>query len=220
MTDFILPASSEHTAVFGRNGSGKTVFLTWLLSHASITERPWIIIDHKQDQYLSSIPRINKIKFGELPKHAGLYLMRAGANDDDRLDQYLYSVLARGETGIFTDEGYSMPQREPRYRGFKTVLSQGRSKHVPVLFATQRPSWINKSILSESNYFAAFHLHLVSDKKRALEFMPARSVERLDDYHAHWYDVRRDAYMQIAPVDNDESFSRIDQRLRPRVRML
>lgn len=220
MSDFRLPNASERTVVIGRTGSGKTYFMAWLLSHASLTERPWIIIDTKDDKYLSSLPRVEKIKFGELPRYPGLYIMRTKVSETGELDDYLKRILEKGNTGVFTDEGADIPQREPRYTGLKAIFAKGRSKRVPILFATQRPSHINKSVFSEGDYFASFHLHIEGDRKRALEFMPEQAGNRLDEFHCHWYDVKKDAYFIIGPVNNDDTMARLDERLRPRVHMV
>ena len=213
---FRLPNERERAAVFGRTGSGKTVFLTWLLSHASIEDRPWIIIDHKNDNYLKRLPRVERIKLGELPKYPGLYIVNARFDDDDAVETYLHRILERGNTGVFTDEGASIPQREPKYSGLKAIFAQGRSKRTPILFATQRPSWINKSVLAESDFFASFHLQNADDRERSLKFMPPQAERRLDDYHSHWYDVKKDAYFVISPVDEAETLQRLEDRLKPR----
>ena len=136
------------------------------------------------------------------------------------MDEYLHQILARGNMGVFTDEGSNIPQREPRFVGLKSLFAQGRSKRTPVLFATQRPSWINKSVLSEGDFYASFHLQHEDDRDRAAAFMPQDVKKRLDDYCAHWYDVKQDYYTTIRPVDENETLERLDDRLRPRGRFL
>lgn len=219
-TEFRLPDISERAMVFGRTGSGKTVFMTWLLSRASITEIPWIVIDHKQDAYLAGLPRIKEIDIGELPRHPGLYLVKANYRHDTRVDELLSAVLAKGNIGVFTDEASSIPQREPRFVGLKSLFAAGRSKRTPVLFGTQRPSWINKSVLSESDFFAGFYLQNEDDMARARKFVGARFDERLPSYHAHWYDVKQDAYFRLLPVDEADTMQVLDERLKPRQRLI
>ena len=215
--EFRLPNARERAVVFGRTGSGKTVFMTWLLSHASIDERPWIIIDHKNDGYLAKLPRVQKIRLGELPKSPGLYIVNPSYKEDEAVDNYLHAILTRGNTGVFTDEGSAIKQAEPRYVGLKALFAQGRSKRTPVLFATQRPSWINKSVLSEGDYYALFHLQNGEDRDRARSFMGDIDLEqRLDEYFCHWYDVKQNASFKIRPVNEDETFERLEDRLRPR----
>jgi DNA helicase HerA-like ATPase len=220
MSEFKLPNSKERVVVFGRTGSGKTVFLTWLLSMASIDERPWIIIDHKNDGYLKNLPRVEKIKLGELPKQPGIYIVNPQMTQDEELDAYLHKILSKGNTGVFTDEGSTIPQREPRYVGLKSLFAQGRSKRTPILFATQRPSFLNQSVLSEGDYYAAFHLQHEPDRERAARFIPGGIEPRLDDYHSRWYDVKQDAHFVIPPVDEDQALERIDRRLKPRINLL
>lgn len=215
-----LPVGTERAAVFGRTGSGKTIFLTFLLSHASIETRPWIIIDHKQDEYLRNLPRVQEINRGEIPRAPGVYISSWNFDNQEELEVYLHRIIGRGNVGLFTDEGSSLPQREPRYTGLKEIFAKGRSKRVPVLFATQRPAWLNQSILSESDYFASFYLQNEPDRDRVASFIPGGVEERLDDYFAHWYDVKRDARMVIAPVDEDEALQRLDERLKPKRKYL
>jgi len=214
--EFKLPNSRERVAVFGRTGSGKTVFMTFLLSRASITERPWIIIDHKNDDYLTKLPYAEQIKLGTLPKYPGLYIVKPSFQQDEEVDAYLHSILRKGNIGVFTDEGSSIKQAEPRFTGLKSIFAQGRSKRTPILFATQRPAWINKSVLSESDYFACFHLQTQQDKDRVHDFMTILDEETpLDRFHCHWYDVKQDRYFRLSPVNEQETLQVLEDRLKP-----
>jgi DNA helicase HerA-like ATPase len=219
---FKLPNATERAVIFGRTGSGKSVFMVWLLSHASIEERPWIILDYKQDHYLKSIPYAQKLKLGDLPKKAGIYIVNIDYRNDaeETVDDYLFSILKRGNIGVFIDEGSNLPQREPKYRGLKAIFAQGRSKKVPFLFATQRPAWINKSVLSEADYYVSFALATDSDKARVKEFMPEEATGPLAAYHCHWYDIKQDAYFMVRPVNEDETFNRLSERLKPKIRLI
>ena len=44
-----FPDDSHRHAIFGRTGTGKTVFGLWCLSQRSYDKIPWIIIDFKRD---------------------------------------------------------------------------------------------------------------------------------------------------------------------------
>ena len=221
MPDFILPNDRERVFIMGRTGSGKSVFAVWLLSHANIDEMPWVILDYKQDAYLRSIPYHKTLELGHVPREPGIHIVNVDFKTDDEIvDDYLFSILKRGKCGLFCDEGTNIPQREPRYRGLKAIFAQGRSKRVPAILATQRPAWINQSVVSESDYYAAFHLQKADDRQRAREFMPEHVENRLDDYHSHWYDVKKDAYFHLGPVDEAETFERLSVRLKPKVRLI
>lgn len=146
--------------------------------------------------------------------------MSPSYSQDDEVNAILFAAMKRGNVGLVFDEGSSVPQREPKYIGLKTVLAQGRGKRVPVIFGSQRPKYINKSLLTEGDFFARFHLSYGQDAEYVSEFMPVAANNRLDDYHSHWYDVHQDRLFILSPVNDDETLARFDERLRPRRTLL
>lgn len=219
MSSFRLPDATKRTVVLGRTGSGKTLFMRWLLSLMPLETMPWIVFDYKQAGDFD-IPYARRIKIGTLPREPGLYIIEPSFNDDEKIDAYLFGLLRHGNTGLLFDEGAAVPQREPRFLGLKTVLSQGRGKRVPVIFGSQRPRHINKSLLSEGDFFARFHLSYDGDIASVNEFMPKAAAEPLDDYQAYWYDVGKDRLSILLPVDDDATHARLEDRLKPRRRLL
>lgn len=215
-----LPDASKRTVVLGRTGSGKTLFMRWLLSLMPIETMPWVVLDYKQAGDFSDIPYTQKISFGTLPTKPGVYILEPSFSDDEKVDQYLLDILRHGNTGLLFDEGAAVPQREPRFLGLKTVLSQGRGKRVPVIFGSQRPRHINKSLLSEGDFFARFHLSYDGDIAAVNEFMPKEAQEPLDDFNSYWYDVGKNRLAILAPVDDDATAERLEERLKPRRRLL
>lgn len=218
--EFRLPDDTKRTIILGRTGSGKTKFSRWLLSMSPIESMPWIVIDYKQSGDYSDIPFAQTLKKMTLPDKPGVYILNADYRDDEKMDAFLFSVLKRGNTGLLFDEGAAVPQREPRFVGLKSVLAQGRGKRVPVIFNSQRPKHINKSLLSEGDFFARFHLSYGGDADYVNEFMPPLAQTHLPDYHSHWYDIGRQNLFQIGPVDDDDTLYRFDERLRPKRRLL
>lgn len=206
--------------MLGRTGSGKTLFMRWLLSLMPIETMPWVVFDYKQAGDFSDIPYTHKIRVGELPTRPGVYICEPSFYDDEKVDSHLLDILRHGNTGVLFDEGAAVPQREPRFLGLKTMLSQGRGKRVPVIFGSQRPKHINKSLLSEGDYFARFHLSYDGDADAVNEFMPKASQEPLDDFHSYWYDVGKNRLSILGPVDDDLTAERFEDRLKPRRRLL
>lgn len=215
-----LPDASKRTVVLGRTGSGKTIFMRWLLSLMPVETMPWIVFDYKQAGDFSDIPYTQEISMGALPKKPGVYILEPSFSDDEKVDQYLLDILRHGNTGVLFDEGAAVPQREPRFLGLKTVLSQGRGKRVPVIFGSQRPRHINKSLLSEGDFFARFHLSYDGDIAAVNEFMPNAAQEPLDDFQSYWYDVGKNRLSILAPVDDDATYERLEERLKPKRRLL
>ena len=88
-----------------------------------------------------------------------------------------------------------------------------------VIACFQRPAHINRSVLSESEFFAVFHLQSEADRKRVYDFSPSKMKleKRIDDYHCRWYDVKRDFICTLSPVPNDDVIKQeFEERLKPR----
>lgn len=220
--NFRLPNSTQRAVVIGRTGSGKTTLGFWLLSLAPFDRQPYVIVDYKGDDLLNSSGRIREIGLNEIPVHPGLYRVSPRPEiDDDAVDAWLWNIWKRENTGLFIDETYRLPNKGA---AFNACLTQGRSKHIPVICLTQRPAWLSKFVFSEADFFAVMHLNERTDRKRVQEFIPQERLDieqRLPDYHAHWYDVGTDNAYLLQPVEPAAVLTeRIHDRLKPRRRII
>lgn len=182
-----LPDDTERHAIVGSTGSGKTVFGLWCLSQRNYDQMPFIIVDFKREGLIAEIPRLEEIDIdGKIPKHAGLYVVRPGVLDVDagNVTEFLFRVWDREHTGLFIDEGYMIPPRDP---GLRTVLTQGRSKHIPVISLSQRPAHISPFLLSEAEFKSVFYLEHPRDIERLNEWMPRVAPDKLPDHESYWY---------------------------------
>ena len=109
-----FPNDSHRHAIFGRTGTGKTVFGLWCLSQRSYDKIPWIIIDFKRDKVIRRLPQLTEVRIDQAPpKHRGLYVVRPSPADadDGLVTQYIYRIWAREGlehssrqgTGLFID---------------------------------------------------------------------------------------------------------------------
>lgn len=215
-SDFRLPGPTHRAWVGGRTGSGKTQYGDWLLSHANFDEQPWVIIDYKYDDLLNSVDRVKEIGISEkLPKHPGLYITHPLPSEEEEVEAWLWKVWARERIGLFVDEGYRMPAS--RRGAFNAILTQGRSKKIPAIVLSQRPSFLPKFVFTEADFFTVFHLSNPDDRKTVEGFTdPDMYSVRLADYHSRWYDVAKDKFLIVKPVPSaDEIASRIHDRLVP-----
>lgn len=220
MADIRLPGITHRTAIVGRTGSGKTRFGAWLLSLSPFNKIPYVIIDHKREGLFEGIDRIKEIDYSELPKQPGLYLLQPDTRHethDADLDKWILNALDREKIGLYIDEGYSI---RPQSRALRTVLTQGRSKKVPVITLSQRPSQISRFVFTEADFFAFFQLSIEDDRKTAQSFAPRNRINLdvpVPPYHSYWYDVARDKVDVFGPVPDDlEIIDRIDARLTPK----
>jgi hypothetical protein len=222
VNDLRLPGLTHRTAIVGRTGSGKTRFGMWLLSLSPFDKIPYVIVDHKREGMFEGIDRIKQISYSETPKIPGLYLLQPDTRDeshDEFLDHWMLNALDREKIGMYIDEGYSIRQHS---RALQTVLTQGRSKNVPIITLSQRPSKVSTFVFSEADFLAFFQLSREDDRKTAQSYAPKNRINLdtpLPSFHSHWYDVAKDTVNVFGPVPSDEIIlENIDRRLAPKKR--
>jgi len=204
-----LPNSRQRTLVIGRTGSGKTVAAVWHLSNANFLSQPWIVFNHKQDDLVNSIPGAQFVGLDELPKKPGIYIYSPMPDkDDEAVDELLWRIHARGKTGIYIDEGYMIPPRSP---ALNAAYTQGRSKQIPMITLSQRPSRISRFAISESDFFQVFHLVDERDHDTVKGFISIpRGVkfgeinDALPKHHSMYYDVAQKKLEILSPVPDEE----------------
>lgn len=216
MSEFSLPTVNQRVSIMGRTGSGKTVAGVWLLSEAPFDRQPYIIFDYKRDRLLQSIERIEEIDLRETPRKPGLYKVSPRPEiDDDAVNDFLWRQLDAEDRGLFFDEAYMIPSKG----AFNAILTQGRSKNIPVIALTQRPAFISRFVFTESDHFGVFHLNDKDDWKKVERFVPADLSKRKPEFHFHWYDVGKHSLFMMRPVpDTDMLLERFADRLQPKRR--
>ena len=224
-SDFRIPRDDERLTILGCTGSGKTTLAFWVLSKSPFHQKPYIMVDYKGDDLAGSIDRIKEIGLNEkIPSSPGLYIVRPLPSDIEAMEEWLWKVWHKENTGLFIDEAYLLPNKN----ALKNLLAQGRSKRIPVIAASQRPVDVPRSIFSEASHIALFRLNDRRDKKIVAEFTPEGMTEkRLPDYHSFWYNVADHKiddpvpYFTLQPVPNaDEIADVINDRLKPTTHLI
>ena len=210
-----LPGPTHKLAIVGRTGSGKTVAAVWHLSNADFDERPWIILDYKNDELINGINRAKVIGFEELPEDPGIYILKIIPGDEEKVSAWFYSVWKRGDMGVLIDEGYMI---DPREKWFNACLTQGRSKRISIIVLSQRPVWLSRFVFSEADFFQIFDLTHVKDMDKVREYVRDDGSQQMDEplqnYHSWYYDVSRKRLDTFGPVPNQERIlEAIDARL-------
>lgn len=205
-----FPDDTQRHAIYGQTGTGKTTFALWCLSRRSWHRMPWVIIDSKLDPGIAQIPRLEEIDInGKPPKKKGLYVVRPmpGDFDDGHVSSWLMRVWSQEHTGIFIDEGYSF---RPQDRALRAILTQGRSKRIPVIALAQRPAWVSPYIHSESEYKTAFYLQTPADIDRMREwFPPGYDNENLPDHYSYWYGRPGREFVRFGPCPPEDEIMQV-----------
>lgn len=209
-----FPGPTERALIIGRTGSGKTVLASYILSLQDIEARPWIIFNAKRDPLFEELAERKAIR-GELgvnskpPKSPGLYVVHyLPAGQDKQIEALLWRIWEKGNIGIWVDEMYSFPQGD----AFAAILTQGRTKRLPVIALAQRPTHISRFAVSETSYFACFRIIDDRDWKTIRGFCPVPDPFRPAEYSCFWYDVKRDQKFMLQPVRHESIGAIIAQK--------
>jgi hypothetical protein len=203
-----LPDDTNRISILGTTGSGKTVAGIWHLSHADFITKPWIIYDFKRDPLLAEIEQLEgstEITTNDLPTEPGLYFVHPHPDDTDAVQNQLRGVWERRNIGIYIDEGYMVSTAPNKRSWFRTLLTQGRSLHIPIITLAQRPSWIDRFVFSESEFFQVFRLNHSGDRKKVMEYVPADLSAPLPEYHSYYHDVGANKTFIVKPVPTGDA---------------
>lgn len=211
---------TKRHVVIGRTGSGKTVAGLWFLSGRSFDKMPWIIFDTKGDELIARMEDELDVPVIDIrsrpPKKPGLYIVRPIPEaDDGAFNAFLTAIWTRGSTGLYFDEGYMVPDAAP----IRAILTQGRSKRIPVIMNSQRPVWLSRFVFSESEFFSIFDLTDERDYPSVQAFV--RTKLDIDnpppDFHSLYYDVGKREGIMLSPVpDGDSTLEIFRTRLAPK----
>jgi hypothetical protein len=212
---FRLPTSSQRIAIVGRTGSGKTIAGLWHLSNANFDVMPWVIIDYKTDDHIALIDRAQYIDLDFTPKNPGIYIVQPEP-DDPRMFDFLTRIWQRTHIGVYLDEGYMIAENKNAEKRFKTLLTQGRSKHIPMIVLSQRPVWISRFVWSESDFYQVFDIAMEDDVDTIERMLPKGAFVRMPDFHSIYYDVSKRHLTYLAPVPDETTLiEKINVRLKP-----
>lgn len=222
MKEWRLPNTQERVAVIGRTGSGKTRLASFILSYAPYDKMPWVIFDFKGEELFNGIEHLREIGFKDKPKEPGLYRISPRPNEAEETEDFMWGIHERGRTGCYFDETLQIPGHY-KAGAFRALLTQGRSKRIPCILNTQRPSGVSPYVFSEADHFAIFHLNRREDVDAVRSYV-SDDVDLhapLPQYHSRWYDVKDDATYHLRPVEDDAAIlARFNSRLKPRSRFI
>lgn len=213
-----LPDDTQRHMIYGKTGSGKTVVGLWALEKRNFLSRPWFILDFKRDPTIKRIPRLEQVDIRDKPtKHPGLYVVRPFPGDEDEVTKFLWNVWQRENTGLFIDEGYMVGRFN---KALSAILTQGRSKHIPMIGLSQRPSWLSPFWMSEADFHQVMYVSRPTDIKALREWIPGWMPSQVQDYTSQYFDVSNNDLTYLRPVPpEDEILNRFDKKMPRRVRL-
>jgi hypothetical protein len=214
----MLLEKGQRGLLVGQTGSGKTQNALFQLRHSQVW--PVTIFDTKIEDEFIGLPEdgdtleiTNSIgEYREVMRRARkdrptFLVVRPGRGElsnPEILNEYCTVAYERGGAGLYYfDEIYSWHTQGRAPDGLLELLTRGRSKGKTVLMATQRPAWLSRFCLTESQKFYIHWLIDERDAKSLASVIPG--FDQLDDppLHHFWhYDMakHREPPKLFAPV--------------------
>jgi hypothetical protein len=193
-----FPNDTDRISIVGTTGSGKTVAGLYHLSHRDLENSIWYVYDFKRDDLINGIPDIQHVALSDkLAERPGVYVVHPRPGNEDAVEDHMLRIWDQEDIGVYVDEGYMIGQRSP---AFRALLTQGRSKHIPMIVLSQRPVYMDRFVFSESQFFQVFRLQHEDDISSTEKFIPYNLKARLPRYHSYYYDVVDDKLVVLSPV--------------------
>jgi Type IV secretion-system coupling protein DNA-binding domain len=225
---FYLPRNDEHTAVVGRNGTGKTALGAYLLATKNLAKETWIVLDYKGEEIFAALTKARSITLNDVPQEPGLFIISLRPDLEDETEEWLWKIWGHNNIGVYVDEGYMLPNIDKG--AYQALLTQGRSKRNPTITLTQRPVKISPFVFSEASHVVVFDLNAKHDRKTVedrtgegfMSWLPSEyALTGLPRYHARWYGVKTDSRWIATPVPEPKKIVKLlDDQLKPVRRFL
>lgn len=212
------PTDTQRISIVGRTGSGKSVAGLFHLSRANWHQQPYVVYDFKRDSLIAEIEALEgavTLPIGEVPHAPGLYIVHPLPHESDLVEVQMWRIWEQGYTGVYADEGYMVCGPANSNSAFRALLTQGRSKHIPIIINSQRPVWLDRFVFSESDFYQIFQLNHAGDRKKMMEYIPAKLDAPLPAYHSYYHDVAAAETYVLKPVPKpDEIVAVFNRRLK------
>lgn len=228
----ILPEKGQRTLTAGATGSGKTYFNVWAMLHEP--HAPMLIFDTKDEEKFPTLPKARVVTTWDGPEGViettddetvDYIVFRpavAELAEPDKLDAYLHRAYELAGSGgplagvpIYIDEIYSFHKNGRAGPGLVALLTRGRSRGLTTLMSTQRPSFLSRFAITESQRFYIFRL--VDRRDRQIlgnvipnfddDYQAADESGALKDNMFFYYKIGDRKAQLMKPVVLDKKFS-------------
>lgn len=177
--------TNERIAFIGRTGSGKT----FLAERLTAGLRRLVIIDPNEvltNRFLPHVPWEKGIKYLEEGREARLYVSEDNPAAYERYFRHIYEQVR--QVVVYIDEAYGVaPPNVGASDALWALYTRGRARGIGMWASTQRPRFIPRFMLSESEWFFVFQLQLADDRDYIARITHAALRRRVPDRHGFYY---------------------------------
>ena len=200
-----FPNPDERALIVGQTGSGKTQFAVWLLEKLN---RRTVIYDSKYDATFERyyiVSEVSHIK--RMLEYENIVVFRpepkilTDAGEMDKLLQWHYENLP--DSICYIDEIYQFHEGNRPGPGLLGCLTRGRSRNISTIMSTQRPLYLSRFCLTESQLFYVFNLIDKKDTDRLGDVIPMmrdKNLKQLPKFWFRFYRAGSDRVITCKPV--------------------
>jgi energy-coupling factor transporter ATP-binding protein EcfA2 len=194
--------------IAGKTGSGKTRAALYLLHF--LNDYPCYIFDTKIEKAFTQIlgktaQVVDGIAdYDPLTATKPFIILRPTAEEStspELIDSVIYRIHNAVEgCCIYIDEAYQVHINGRAGPGLTGLLTRGRSRDQTAIISTQRPVWISRFCLTESDDYFIFRLSDLADRKRFREVIADDAIlNTASKYHFWHYNNADDEAEYFAP---------------------
>lgn len=205
----------ERGFIVGQTGSGKSYGAAFMLRYSP---QRVIALDTKHEPLFEHIANGDDktVVVHSRDEMLDAYKQKTGAeyiivrppaaelSDPELLDAYLQDIYESCRDVLtFVDELYMFHQGSRAFPGLIGLLTRGRARALTTLMATQRPAWVSRFALTESQRFYIFRLSDRRDWKTLASIGPFEEWETkpIPKFHyLYWRQGEDDAPRLMAPL--------------------
>jgi adenylate kinase family enzyme len=176
--------TDERVLFVGKTGSGKTELSKFFLSKMNRC----LIIDPKHMFNLEGYEKRKNLPFSNSDFRI---IYRPNDNDDETLAKLIQKIAYQGDCTIYCDELSTLAEQFPEsVKRLGNMARIGREMNVAVWNSLQRPRWIPRIFLTESEIVFNFNLRSGDDRKYMAEFVGPEALAQLEPYAFLYSNVR------------------------------
>lgn len=213
----LTPASPSRIFVTGTSGSGKTELS---LAMAALSPKPLVVIDTKYDPSIKDFSKRHGIKIVyDLPDWRGIkndVIIRPPAEyiaNPKLIDAWLAGAFdCKYVPTILIDEGYQVGASNRSLGiGVSGLWTRGRAFGMRTIFCAQRPAWISRFVLTESDTYFIGYLKDETDRKALATSLGEPALKQTLGPRKFFYIKNGAPAKKLLPIDIRQ-FHALDRR--------
>lgn len=211
----IIPEPGERALVVGQTGSGKSVFVIWLLQR--IKRAPIYIYDTKDEPKFRMLPanvlvenmaEALKYKNDEKVDYVIVRPPVELMGEPKILDEMLwFHYLNLQQCPAYIDEAYTFQINGRAGKGLIALLTRGRSKGITTIISSQRPVRLDRFCITEAQKIYVLAISDKADKKRLDDIIPNFSdLPKPSKHGFYFFEVGMDNPVLFKAIELDRKF--------------